>query len=404
VGTGFSPLDERLGLLPGQRFTPRLVEGMVRLGTALPFGQVPALLEHFSGVRVGVETVRRLTEAAGAVQLACEEAELATLLRELPDPPAGPAVQQLSLDGAMVPLVGGEWAEVKTLAIGTVELAGCDEVGQESRTTTLSYCSRLSDAASFGQTITLETHRRGTLAAGTVVAVNDGARWIQEVLDLQCPQAVRILDFPHAVAHLHQVAHACWEVESPEARAWVEAQVAALLGGTETLVLTRLADLSEREDLPAEARQVAAACQHYLANRREQIRYATFQAAGYPIGSGCVESANKVLVEARLKGAGMHWQRQHVNALLALRCLERNGRWRAAWPRLWQELRCQAHTRSRQRRQHRQSVAAPPPAVPPVPVAEPERHTRLSRPKRVVNGKPTADHPWRSTFILTAKR
>lgn len=403
MGTGFFPLDERLGLLPGQRFTPRLVEGMVRLGAALPFGQVPALLDHFSGVSVGVESVRRLTEAAGAAQLACEEAELARMLTDLPDPPAGPAVQQLSLDGAMVPLVGGEWAEVKTLAIGTVEFAGCDEAGQGNRTTALSYCSRLADAASFGQTITLETHRRGTLAAGTVVAVNDGARWIQEVLDLQCPQAVRILDFPHAVEHLHQVAHACWEAASPEAMVWVEAQVAALLNNQETLVLNRLAALSERHERTSEARQTAAACYGYFATRREQIRYATFQAAGYPIGSGCVESANKVLVEARLKGAGMHWQRQHVNALLALRCLERNGRWRAAWPVLWQELRCQARKRSRQRRQHRQSVAAPPPVAPPVPGTQPERRQRPSRPKLVVNGKPTSDHPWRRTFILSAK-
>lgn len=166
MGTGFSPLDERLELLPGQRFTPRLVEGMVRLGAALPFGQVPALIAHFTGVRVGVETVRRLSEAAGAAQLACEEAELARVRDELPDAPAGPAVQQLGLDGAMVPLVGGEWAEVKTLAIGTIEFAEGDAAGQASRTTALSYCSRLSDAASFGQTITLETHRRGTLASG----------------------------------------------------------------------------------------------------------------------------------------------------------------------------------------------------------------------------------------------
>ncbi len=210
MGTGFSPLDETLGLLPGQHLTPRLVEGIVRLGAALPFGQVPALLAHFTGVTVGVETVRRLTEAAGAAQLPCEETELARIMREFPDPPAGPAVQQLSLDGAMVPLVGGEWAEVKTLVIGTVEQVPDADGQRFLGTRALSYCSRLTDAASFGQIATRETHRRGTLRADTVVAVNDGAVWIQEVLDLQCPQAVRILDLPHAVEHLAQVAQACW--------------------------------------------------------------------------------------------------------------------------------------------------------------------------------------------------
>ena len=32
-----------------------------------------------------------------------------------------------------------------------------------------------------------------------------------------------------------------------------------------------------------------------------------------------VESANKVVVQARLKGAGMHWEPTHVNPMLALR-------------------------------------------------------------------------------------
>jgi len=37
---------------------------------------------------------------------------------------------------------------------------------------------------------------------------------------------------------------------------------------------------------------------------------------GWPIGSGMVESANKLIVEARLKGAGMHWDPANVNKML----------------------------------------------------------------------------------------
>jgi len=43
----------------------------------------------------------------------------------------------------------------------------------------------------------------------------------------------------------------------------------------------------------------------YLRKRREMIRYQEFAEAGYPIGSGCVESANKVVIQARMKQAGM---------------------------------------------------------------------------------------------------
>ena len=56
-----------------------------------------------------------------------------------------------------------------------------------------------------------------------------------------------------------------------------------------------------------------------LRKREGLMQYPQFQHQGWPIGSGMVESANKLVVEARLKGAGMHWERSHVNPLLAWR-------------------------------------------------------------------------------------
>ncbi len=52
--------------------------------------------------------------------------------------------------------------------------------------------------------------------------------------------------------------------------------------------------------------------QRVLTARWDAIQYARFQALGYPIGSGAVESANKLVVEARLKGSGLHWAREHI--------------------------------------------------------------------------------------------
>ena len=67
----------------------------------------------------------------------------------------------------------------------------------------------------------------------------------------------------------------------------------------------------------------------YLAKRTAHMQYPTFLAAGWPIGDGAVESGNKLVVEARLKGSGMHWARPHVDPMLALRnivCSDRSGR------------------------------------------------------------------------------
>ena len=55
----------------------------------------------------------------------------------------------------------------------------------------------------------------------------------------------------------------------------------------------------------------------YLEKREARMQSPHSQAAGWPIGSGMVESGNKVVMQARLKGAGMHWAPAHVNPLLA---------------------------------------------------------------------------------------
>lgn len=390
---GGSPLDERLGLLPGSALTPWLIEGIVRLGAVMPFAQVPAVRAHFTGVRVGAETVRRLTEAAGAAQVARETENVVELERGLPDAPLGPCVQLFSVDGAMVPLVGGDWAEVKTLVVGEV----ASEDGRV-RTTDLSYFSRLADAETFGRLATTETHRRGTSTASPVVAVTDGARWCQGVIDLQRPDAVRIRDFPHAVEHRGQVAQAVFGSGTAAGSAWVGVQAGRLRQGHEAAVLAALTDLLATPTRATEVATVIAGTRAYLATRQAQIRYQTFGAAGYPIGSGAVQSANKVVGEARLKGAGKHWARPNVDPMRALRTVLANDRWAEEWPTLGARLR---------RPPRRKPPAPTPPvAIAPIPLSpDPAAATppALARPKTIVNGKPTADHPWKRGLLSRAK-
>jgi hypothetical protein len=337
----------------------------------MPFDQVPEVLAFFTGVHIDGETVRRLTERAGAALVAVEEAAVARLEREMPPAPQGPAVQQLSADGAMVPLVGGVWAEVKTLAIGTV----ARQTNGAIHTTDLSYCSRLTDAQAFTRVTRGETHRRGTETAGVVCAVQDGAPWIQELVALHRPDAVRILDFAHAVQQISAVGQAVWGAGSARAAAWLDAQCHTLKHDDPDDVLTaiRLVPVAQAVT-PAQTAAVRDAALGYLESRRAQIAYADFQQAGYPIGSGVVESANKLVVEARLKGSGMHWARGNINRMVALRALVCSQRWAEGWAtivRHWQQER--TVRRAERSRAVSLPVVASPERPPAAPVVTPRR-------------------------------
>jgi hypothetical protein len=397
VARGFFPLDEQLGLVPGQ-FAPRLIEGMVRLGTWMPFGQVPEVFAFFTGVCVDAETVRRLTERAGTALVAVEDAAVARLEAESPSPPPGPPIQQLSADGAMVPLVGGVWAEVKTLAIGTVGRQANGVI----HTTDLSYCSRLTDAREFARVTRGETQRRGTETAGVVCAVQDGAVWLQELIAVHRPDAVRILDFAHAVQQISAVGQAVWGTGSVEAATWLDEQCHLLKHDDPDRVLAAIRAVPvDKAAVPVQAAGTRDGVLGYLESRREQIAYADFQVAGYPIGSGMVESANKLVVEARLKGSGMHWARRNVNGMVALRALVCNHRWAEGWAAIWVQWQQERAVRRADRIPDR--VVPPPVAdAPERPPAAPLVASR-TRPHRrlVVNGRPTADHPWRRRFLPT---
>jgi hypothetical protein len=329
VRPGFFPLDDELALLPGA-LTPRLQESRVRLGTLLPsFDLAAAELAFHTGVEVHRTTATRLSEAAGAAAVAVQEAEVATLLRDYPEPPAGPEQLVFHVAGAMVPLRHGAWGEVKTVAVGAPAPPVEEDGELVVHTRELSYFSRLTDSTTFAEAATGELQRRGVTTAGRVGVVVDGAEWIQGFIDLHAPEAVRILDFAHAaeyVTAMGQTLGAAGPVLSAEALAQ---QLHELKHTGPEEVLVRLRQLVEEQGAAGELPKLLA----YLEKRESQMQYARFRAAGWPIGSGSGESANKLVVEARLKGAGMHWAVQNVNPMLALRNAVCNDRWVEVWGR-----------------------------------------------------------------------
>jgi hypothetical protein len=191
----------------------------------MPFGRAAQELAHFRRTVVSRPTAERLTEAAGAAYVAWQTAEVVRLEQETPEAPAGPDKLFLSVDGAMVPLVGGEWAEVKTLVLGQVQPPVLENGEWGVHTCRHSYFSRLAEAETFQRLALVETHRRGVERAGAVAAVTDGSEWIQKFIDHHCYQATRILDFPHAGEHLNAIGQAQWGVGSAEAQAWLGSQL-----------------------------------------------------------------------------------------------------------------------------------------------------------------------------------
>ena len=269
----------------------------MRLASWMPFEQARELLQDLVGIQESLATVQRATLQTGEAALAVCEGEVERLKQEVPQAPDGADKQLLSADGAMVHLVGGEWAEVKTLVMGEVTRNKRGEVCTQQ----ISSFSRLAEAERFTEAALVETHRRGLERAAAVCAVQDGAEWRPRLVDSHRADAVRILDASPCrrirqcdrasrAGSGGQTAHDVVDRPAPSAQTpgtRPRAQASGLVG-------RRLTQPTHPREtgLFAEARN-AHAVPHPI------------WAAGWPIGSGSVESANKGVVEARLKGAGM---------------------------------------------------------------------------------------------------
>lgn len=334
---GCAPLDAVLGLGAGA-LSPGLSRVACRLGIEEAFVPAADILAETLQVDVPDEAVRRITEGIGQVAEAEQQAAIAAAERaeEPPPPEVGPAQLLVAVDGVTVH-TDGDWHEMKVGVVAPLGPAvrtdpdterACFVPGPQS------LCAGLEPAPRFWWRVYCEARRRGLGAAtgALVVVLGDGADWIWKAaarfLDVGRVEFVEIVDIYHAWEHLWTVANAVYGPGSAAAATWVAPLKRGLLATGVPPVLAALGELHPAD--PKAAEEVRKA-RDYFTDHAARMDYPQFIARQLPIGSGVVESANKTLITAREKGAGMRWTRTGAQAVASLRAVHRSGRWDAFW-------------------------------------------------------------------------
>jgi hypothetical protein len=303
--------------------TPRGEETLVRLASWMPFEQARDLLQDLVGIQVSKATVRRATLQTGEAALAVAEAEAEHLKQELPQAPAGADKQALSADGAFVHLVGGEWVEVKTVVMGEVTRNKRGEVC----TRQISAFSRLAEAERFAEAALVETHRRGLERAAAVCAVQDGAEWLQGLVDYHRADALRILDFAHAAEHINTLGQAVQAAGGRLPANWLAGLLHRLKHQGPSRMLKHLAWLTARYPSPEAQEHLT-----YLQKREAQMQYPTRSGkqAGR-LAQGASKVPTRESSKRASKGPACGFRRQNVNPMLVLRNAVCNQRWNETW-------------------------------------------------------------------------
>jgi hypothetical protein len=164
-----------------------------------------------------------------------------------------------------------------------------------------------------------------------ILFVADGAHWIwdsvqlaRKMLELSgilC-KILELIDFYHAVQHLHAFAELKRQWSSRKRKQWISRQKHLLRdGGTNQLIgnLQVAAKGSKSQLLQRELM--------YFVNNRERLCYKEVAALKMPIGSGAIESAVRRVINLRLKGPCIFWKEDSAEEVLLLRAYYKSGRW-----------------------------------------------------------------------------
>jgi hypothetical protein len=333
---GFYPLDVALGLGPGQ-FSEGVQAGVCRLGAELPFERAAATYTALTGVPISPREAARLTEARGAAWEEELAEERAALLAGTA-PPAPPPCRAdggrwvVALDAAKACFRDG-WHEIKVGVVGRAQptLRPGHEPGSwrpGAQVGEQSYVAHVGSMSGAAERLYAEVVRRGCdPGAETVLCLGDGAPSIWNEYATHFPHRVEVLDWYHAVEHLWAAGNGLFGEGTAAAAAWVAARKEELWDGDVAAVVAALQTAATQESRG----RAAAEEVHYFTVNAGRMAYATYRAAGYPLGSGVVESGCKQVVGQRAKGAGMRWSGAGVQGVLTLRATLLSGGWEVLW-------------------------------------------------------------------------
>jgi hypothetical protein len=319
--TGFGRIglkkDHPLAVSPGGfKISAFLQEQMCRLGSKMPFEEAAEELEAFLGIKINAKQIERLCHHYGEELNQINWREVYS-----DDVQVGIPIDQqfyILMDGSMLLTRDQEqaWKEVKLCRM----FFDTDRIESISKGRNMISTSRY--LAHLGGHQVFSDQVLDVIPPGyPPVFIADGAKWIWNWVEDYYPKSTQILDFYHCKEHLYAFAKEYFT--GNEASLWVEA-------GIEKLKTEQVDGfLQELEQLPVGNKSLEKSRNKllaYLTNNKKRINYGKFIREGLLIGSGAIESANRDVIQKRMKLSGQRWTLQGAKQMLNLRTCYKSGK------------------------------------------------------------------------------
>jgi hypothetical protein len=320
---GWYPLDADLGLAKNGELTPEVERRLLDFGVHDTFEDAAERWSLHYGTTVSENLVRRVVERVGERMESCDAEELQRQLEPAPETPTELLV--IGVDGSMVPTRGPDpWREAKLAVIYRSEDHRRSAAGGRGAVEKGRFLAVVGNKAAIAAQIRAALAVENVEKARQAVWLGDGAPWIWNLAEELAPDAHQVLDWPH-VAHHIDVCRKALFGDDVSGEVWRRAAENLVWHGELDLLLHEL-ETCIPECVPAVGQTSAIAdLMRYVEANEERLNYAAFREAGFPVGSGFVESGHRHVLQARMKRAGQHWDPQRANRMSQLRAALRTA-------------------------------------------------------------------------------
>ncbi len=165
---------------------------------------------------------------------------------------------------------------------------------------------------------------RGLSSKTKVIGVADGGNGIREQMESKFVNLQFILDRPHLKHHLYETADAIGH-KNKARESWVSSITELCETGNSKRAIAKLRRHKGR------GKSSCLRLSNYLNRFSDAVHYQAYRKAGYPTGSGEIESGHRVVPQKRLKIPGACWHPNTINPMMALRIMRENGWWKNFW-------------------------------------------------------------------------
>lgn len=335
--TAVVPLDQYLGLtaLPFKMTVATMLETAYWAQNQCSYQAAEEMIFKTHGIKINDDTVRLVTNIVGKLVFDkdCKNAKAAFekfTEGKLSFPYKKSGTLYIETDGAALNTRhtnqdGSTWRENKLGIVFSSDniYSWHDKHGQlQHKIQKKEYASYIGCVDEFQKHLFACALRNGYGNYTNTVLLSDGATWIRKMKELFFPDAQQILDYYHLCENVYTFAKDIFNKDASLFKPWAVRICKNLKKSRYMDVLQELENMDKKQLNKSDFN-----LHGYISNNINNIDYVSYIDKGYFIGSGAIESANKTILQKRLKQAGMRWNVDSAQSLLTLRAKRESELW-----------------------------------------------------------------------------